>query len=1440
MAAVAMLLGAVVQPAGAEQVDYTKFDHMTTGFPLDGQHLNLRCEQCHLNGIFEGTPRQCSQCHVQGNSRSAVFMPVNHIPTPLPCDSCHTTNTFQGTHFAHSNVMPGTCAQCHNNINAVGKGPNHVVTSAPCDQCHTTISFAGSFAAFPPGHIPTTQPCRVCHSAGYSMTLTQMLHTGISGGCTTCHAADALATAPVTFTMQAVQTWPAPALTVQLTPTSQNYHLPTPSSPSHFPIKESCDVCHTTPAAPMAVTAAAAGFAGGKMSHAGITSGCASCHYSAGTPGDVQWIGMAAKGPPGTVGTPGAGNHIPMAGAPCESCHDPASTNTGGFKITTMPQLSATGHAAVSSLSCATCHATGLAWQGVPSLMTQLSNHIPIAGADCKACHGSNFASGGFKITSSPTLSTANHTLVSSLTCASCHENNPTDLGFQGVLTQIYLRPAAAAMAGLSKADPAHASGLLATQDCAQCHNTTPPFAGGTLPTAHIPLPSAAACATCHAAGYGPGLSKMVHSVVTSESCATCHGPGKGPFSGASPGTGGQPIAPPGTLGSPGSGNHIPIGGADCAGCHTSADAMTGTGFMLTGAPVLSAAGHAAVNALACQACHTQGMAWKGVTTLVTPPGAVGTPGATNHIALGTGDCKTCHASNFTTGGFKIATAPSLSAAGHAAVSGQSCDSCHAVGNTSWATNVTTVAPGPMHIAFIAGSVCSNCHASNFVTGGFAITTKPVLTAAGHAYVSTTCNTCHENLPANLTFQGVGNSIYLRPGTAVHGLSPIDNAHATGNLATQDCTNCHNTTPPFNGNNLPNNHIPLPSTATPACAVCHGAGYAVGKSIMVHSAVASETCSTCHGKGKSFAGTSQGAGGQPLQQPGTVGTPGTGNHIPIASAECNVCHTASDAMTGTGFHISTTPQLSAAGHAAVASLSCNTCHATGNAMWANNVTAMTPGATHIPMATAACSACHASNGFIAGGFKISTSPVMSVASHTSVSSMTCMSCHENNGTDLAFQGVGTTIYVRPLAAAAGLSPADANHATGALGVPNDCKNCHTTTPPFAGSASGSKPTGHIASSAVCTNCHTGYTAATTGMNHADSGVGTAGSPVACATCHGAGAGPFFGTAQGGCTATSCTGGQPLQPPAPVGQTGGHVPFNNVACNICHTSTTVPGGFKGTVVPHTNGPFMTYTRGKGTPNSGTSSPYKCNVCHAPAGQKWFGTSQGTKTEGAHENSTPSSDCIDCHSPTGGFAAAAAAAAKAKPRPTTGLTKRPAGSPAAPTTGPAPRSTPPGATPRPVAGSASVTASGPFSHSGVAPGSCATCHRAAGSATAMPGGHLPTALSCDACHRTTAWKPATYAHAGVGPGHCASCHAAAGKWATPKPAGHFLTSRSCDVCHHSTNTWLPVMYDHLSPRYRPQTGIVRCIDCHTTNTEMVVPGPSTPAGRKALPGGPIRNR
>lgn len=64
------------------------FDHLTTGFPLTGQHEFVVCETCHVNGVFRGTPKQCAGCH---NSVVARGKSQNHIPTVALCDSCHST-----------------------------------------------------------------------------------------------------------------------------------------------------------------------------------------------------------------------------------------------------------------------------------------------------------------------------------------------------------------------------------------------------------------------------------------------------------------------------------------------------------------------------------------------------------------------------------------------------------------------------------------------------------------------------------------------------------------------------------------------------------------------------------------------------------------------------------------------------------------------------------------------------------------------------------------------------------------------------------------------------------------------------------------------------------------------------------------------------------------------------------------------------------------------------------------------------------------------------------------------------------------------------------------------------------------------------------------------------------------------------------------------------
>ena len=125
-------------------------------------------------------------------------------------------------------------------------------------------------------------------------------------------------------------------------------------------------------------------------------------------------------------------------------------------------------------------------------------------------------------------------------------------------------------------------------------------------------------------------------------------------------------------------------------------------------------------------------------------------------------------------------------------------------------------------------------------------------------------------------------------------------------------------------------------------------------------------------------------------------------------------------------------------------------------------------------------------------------------------------------------------------------------------------------------------------------------------------------------------------------------------------------------------------------------------------------------------------------------------------------------------------------------------------------------GPFTHQGVTPGSCMTCHNGR-TAPGKPANHLPTNLSCDSCHRTTAWKPATFTHNAVAPGSCLTCHN--GQTVSGKSASHFVTTRSCDACHRTT-AWRPVnRYDHLSPAYKQHNTSVTCTSCHTTNSETI---------------------
>ena len=94
-------------------------------------------------------------------------------------------------------------------------------------------------------------------------------------------------------------------------------------------------------------------------------------------------------------------------------------------------------------------------------------------------------------------------------------------------------------------------------------------------------------------------------------------------------------------------------------------------------------------------------------------------------------------------------------------------------------TKTTPLAPP--HIPILAGTDCSACHGAAYQAGGFGPATA--MSAAKHAFVSTTCDTCHDT----------GKSFYVGSGTPLQ-LRPADHVNSTDpRMATSDCSVCHET-----------------------------------------------------------------------------------------------------------------------------------------------------------------------------------------------------------------------------------------------------------------------------------------------------------------------------------------------------------------------------------------------------------------------------------------------------------------------------------------------------------------------------------------------------------------------------------------------------------------------------------------------------------------------
>jgi hypothetical protein len=853
-----------------------EFDHSKTGFILRDVHNTLKCEQCHVEGIFKNTPKVCSGCHTLGTRVASKPKPINHVPTTSECDTCHiSAANFLVKSYQHIGIT-GACSSCHNgfSLGVLSKPANHFPTTQPCENCHKNTA---TFLSWTMDHTGVSGGCASCHQGQFPNVVSLPLtgHVAITPGqdCSSCHVGFTTFLGAV-FDHSGIGAARCDSChggqmsgVVKLPPVTQHITIPAGND---------CNVCHISTTS----------FLGALYSHAGVTSGsCDTCHTGA---------------YPGVLTKPG--NHIPTSSAKCDVCH--TAINTVGYTSFKNSQY----HAAVTATagSCTGCHngsynllsGNGMFAQSVASAS---GGHIPVASSSCDLCHTesntslyNNFQGASYHAGQSTTPGT----------CTTCHSG--------AIKTQsVTLVPPYGKTDALSLMGSAH---VTTTAECDTCHTqaltrdyTT--FTGSLFDHTAVTPAVAGRCSACHG-NITPVIAKQKSSshLLTTAECDTCHTQALTKNYTTFLGVGYHAT------------NVVAAGSCGKATCHDgsgTAGAVGKPGTHLTTAAV-------------CDSCHTSSTTasfttWKNakyhinVTVVAGSCGNAGChDGSANGIAMGAvgkssshvvtaAACDTCHitTSNYTNWLGATYT--------HTAAQSGICQTCH---NDVAAHGQGTHIPAP-GTCDTAG--CHTTALTNYVSGAVYPAAWLGATFAPHpaSVVAGTCRTCHTG-----TYAGVSTQSF-NPGPA--GLSGLNGQPHTVTAAQCDSSGCHvlsasqiyGSTPSWGGAGYDHS---LATTGSCINAGCHGAGGA-GKGIStnhmsvtvscdsggchkvysaatptfaggvwVHSVTAGLRCDSCHdGNHLSFG---------LFGATGITGVPSaTTPHIPIGSGnmsganDCNFCHT---------------------------------------------------------------------------------------------------------------------------------------------------------------------------------------------------------------------------------------------------------------------------------------------------------------------------------------------------------------------------------------------------------------------------------------------------------------------------------------------------------------------------------------------------------------------
>lgn len=355
------------------------FDHQLVGFPMDGQHLELSCVECHENaevGVlaagttrFIGLDQSCQTCHEDPHDGRMA----------RSCAECHGQETFQDfDEFQHDDrfLLEGS----HSGVS--------------CLQCHNTDNDHSIEALDSADELTPVRECSVCHESPHATRFLRGIASLASwdseGNCTTCHQVehDAFSGLGLEITVEDHASSgfklgpPHDALSC-----SDCHDESLESFELRYPgrAQEECGSCHNDPHA-------------GQFDEGPFASGCLACHDRlAFEPHEFDLESHAQTRLELVSGhaeldctecheAPTEGEVRIFAGASpaCEACHEDGHD---GFFDSIAAELSPEPDG-----ECARCHTSGTFSQVAPNRFNHLFwTNFKVAGAHaqnaCESCH---------------------------------------------------------------------------------------------------------------------------------------------------------------------------------------------------------------------------------------------------------------------------------------------------------------------------------------------------------------------------------------------------------------------------------------------------------------------------------------------------------------------------------------------------------------------------------------------------------------------------------------------------------------------------------------------------------------------------------------------------------------------------------------------------------------------------------------------------------------------------------------------------------------------------------------------------------------------------------------------------------------------------------------------------------------------------------------------